>query len=332
MSSKFFIKKGPISTILSVVLSVFFIVGIVEAATTISSNISTGGSLSVTGASTLTGAVTTTAGITSGSDISSDTDSTDSLGTTGTRWASIFSDAFTGNTIALDGATGVNSLTITDGVADALSIIHGATDFMVFDTSTPALTITPNTSIGGTLSVTGASTLTGNVTASGTLGVTGAATITGNSVLTSADVGGGYSSGGSGLTLDTTGKIQTNGDLEINGYATTTAATGNIATEGTLVIGGGTAITQHLSATASLDFPVIAANSCEVLTITVTGAVDGDVVSLGMPNSIASASSTLMFSGWVSAADTVTTRVCQIAATATSDFAAATVRADVWKH
>ena len=51
-------KRGPVSVVLSVIISTLFIVGIVEAATTISANIVTGGTLSVTGASTLTGVIT----------------------------------------------------------------------------------------------------------------------------------------------------------------------------------------------------------------------------------------------------------------------------------
>ena len=101
----------------------------------------------------------TTVGITGvathGGNVISDTDSTDSLGTTGVRWASTFSDGFTGNTIALDGATGVNTLTITDAVADGLSIIRGSTDVMVFDTATPKITITPATIVTGALSADG---------------------------------------------------------------------------------------------------------------------------------------------------------------------------------
>lgn len=51
-------SRSLISIVLSIIISVLFVVVIVEAATTISSNISTDGTLSVTGASTLTGVVT----------------------------------------------------------------------------------------------------------------------------------------------------------------------------------------------------------------------------------------------------------------------------------
>lgn len=382
---KFFTDKGPVSVVLAVVLSVLFVVGIVEAATTISADINTGGTLTVTGASTLTGAVTATAGITSGANIVSADDSTDDLGTDTVRWKNIYVDAFTGNTITLDGLTGINKLTITDSVADGLSILRGTTDFMVFDTSaTPALTLTPNLYINGyatttasngnfetagTLTAVGNSVLAsvdigggytintgtglkidadGNLQMNGALELNGYATTTasngnfetagtltvvGNSVLASADIGGAYVAGtGTGLTVDATGKLQLNGNLEVHGYATTTAANGNIATEGSLVIGSGTAITKHLSNSIALNFPLVGANDCEELTITVTGAADGDVVTLGMPNNIISASSTLTAIGWVSTDNTVTVRLCQVAAEATLDIPEGTVRADVWQH
>ncbi len=47
-------------------MTVFALVGVVQASTTISTNISTGGTLSVTGASTLTGAVTASGALTVG--------------------------------------------------------------------------------------------------------------------------------------------------------------------------------------------------------------------------------------------------------------------------
>ena len=104
---------------------------------------------------TITPATTVTGGITSGSDVVSDTDSTDDLGTTAVRWANVFADGLTGSTIALDGLTGANTLTITDAVADGLSIIRGTTDVIVFDTATPRVTITPATTITGAITATG---------------------------------------------------------------------------------------------------------------------------------------------------------------------------------
>ena len=60
-------KRGPVAVGISTIVSVLFITGLVQAATTISTNISTDGTLSVTGASTLTGAVSAVGKVTSGS-------------------------------------------------------------------------------------------------------------------------------------------------------------------------------------------------------------------------------------------------------------------------
>jgi len=117
------------------------------------------------------------------------------------------------------------------------------------------------------------------------------------------------------------------------GTATTTiSSTGAVAAQ-SITIGAGTSIAKHLSATASLlDFPVIGANSCESQTMTVTGAADGDTVSLGVPTALANASTTFAVTGFVSGTNIVTVRICQVATSASSDPAAATVRADVWQH
>lgn len=98
-----------------------------------------------------------------------------------------------------------------------------------------------------------------------------------------------------------------------------------------LQVGGGAAITKHLSATASLDFAAWAGGDCQDLTVTVTGAADGNTVTLGVPNALASTAG-VQFSGFVSASNTVTVRGCKITTGASADPAAATVRADVWQH
>jgi hypothetical protein len=65
---------------------------------------------------------------------------------------------------------------------------------------------------------------------------------------------------------------------------------------------------QGLTESATLDFPSTGANTYSDLTITVTGAADGDVVSLGIPNgSMPAAAGT--YTAWVSASNTVTIRV-----------------------
>lgn len=53
-----------------------------------------------------------------------------------------------------------------------------------------------------------------------------------------------------------------------------------------LSVAAGSTIAGYISATATLDFPSTAAGTCEVLTITLTGAAVGDLVMLGIPSSI----------------------------------------------
>jgi hypothetical protein len=97
----------------------------------------------------------------------------------------------------------------------------------------------------------------------------------------------------------------------------------------TVKIGQGTGIRRILSATASLDFGATTANACDSLTMTVTGAADGDVVSLGVPNALASSGQTSLF-GFVSAANTVTVKRCNHdSGGAAPNPSAATVRATV---
>lgn len=106
-----------------------------------------------------------------------------------------------------------------------------------------------------------------------------------------------------------------------------------IKTVGPVTINGGTTITKHLSATASLDFAAWSGGGdCQDLTITVTGAADGDTTDVGIPNALASVAGVVWSHPWVSAANTVTLRGCKPSAGASADPAAATVRADVWVH
>lgn len=85
------------------------------------------------------------------------------------------------------------------------------------------------------------------------------------------------------------------------------------------------AIQNVLSATATLNFPSISSNSTEQLTITVTGAVEGDTVALGAPSGL---EASLVAFGFVSAANTVTIRLHNSGGGAV-DPASATWRATV---
>jgi hypothetical protein len=67
---------------------------------------------------------------------------------------------------------------------------------------------------------------------------------------------------------------------------------------------------QILKASATLNFGSIGAHAYEDLTVTVTGASDGDVVSIGVPNAAAVADAS--YFAWVSAADTITIRCFNI--------------------
>lgn len=65
-------------------------------------------------------------------------------------------------------------------------------------------------------------------------------------------------------------------------------------------------VARILTGSATLNFGSTAAGASTDLTITVTGAADGDAVMLGVPNGSTVANG--VFSAWVSAADTVTVR------------------------
>ncbi len=111
----------------------------------------------------------------------------------------------------------------------------------------------------------------------------------------------------------------------------TVNTTADVSMAGGISVGGGTKVKSHLSATASLDFAAWAGTDCQDLTVAVVGAADGDTVSLGIPNTLASVAG-VTWSGWVSAPGVVTVRGCKITAGASANPAAATVRADVWQH
>ena len=127
--------------------------------------------------------------------------------------------------------------------------------------------------------------------------------------------------GASGTALTSNGTIP--------GWGSTVAAwtaTG-LLTAATMNVGSGTTVSKIISATATLNFPNTLPGTGSDLTITLTGAVDGDVVLLGVPNgSIPSAN--CGFFAWVSAADTVTVRFLNAGSLAT-DPASGTFRVAV---
>lgn len=96
----------------------------------------------------------------------------------------------------------------------------------------------------------------------------------------------------------------------------------NLHVLNSLLIGSSTstdAITKSLSASATIDFSSVTTTCTDSSGITVTGAVAGDVCSVGAP---AAATANLNFTCYVSAADTVKVRAC--AAGTAADAASAT--------
>ena len=96
-----------------------------------------------------------------------------------------------------------------------------------------------------------------------------------------------------------------------SGTNMTTAEDGAIEYNGTNYFGSVGSVrytlAKTLTASATLDFPSTAAQSQSDLTITVTGAADGDAVTVGAPNG--SYDTNIVYVAWVSAADTVTVRL-----------------------
>ena len=132
------------------------------------------GAAEVAGATVLNGAVTlgnatsddiTVTGYVASSIIPKTDDASD-LGTNALAWK----DLYLAGKLDFNGATGENEVVLVDGLADALSITDGATDFMKFDTSGESITVTPALSasaqlvVAGAAEVAGATVLNGAVT------------------------------------------------------------------------------------------------------------------------------------------------------------------------
>lgn len=116
-----FYGTGSISAIIDCGDSSFTLAGI---------NISTNAQIAVTdttdASSLTTGSITTAGGV------------------------SIAKQLYLGDDIDMSvSGTGVYDITLKDSVADALSIVRGTTDMMVFNSSAPSITITPATTITG---------------------------------------------------------------------------------------------------------------------------------------------------------------------------------------
>lgn len=111
------------------------------------------------------------------------------------------------------------------------------------------------------------------------------------------------------IQLSTNGELFFSGNSEIRFSNSITISDGTQGAGKVLTSdasGNATWSNQILTGSATLDFGTIAPNGHETLTITVTGAALGDVVSLGIPNS--STNDHGAFMAWVSATDTVSVK------------------------
>lgn len=147
----------------------------------------------------------------------------------------------------------------------------------------------------------------------------------------------GYAVGGDQATftlgavnIGTAGSVR--GQLKLqgatSGFATVQAP--SVAGSAVFTLGGTTGLLpSSLTGTATLDFASTAAGTKTDLTITVTGAVDGDAVYVGVPN--ASTVDNGCFTAWVSAANTVTVRFTNNDLTNAKDPASGIFRVSVTK-
>ena len=196
--------------------------------------------LGVTGVTTLTGAVTaqSTLGVTGATtlsdvlSVSGNTTLSSNLEVTGTNSLNNVTDATS--------STAGGSLTVLGGVGIAKKLFVG-TNFAVGGNST----------LTGTLGVTGATTLTGAATLSSTLGVTGATTLSSTLGVTGAttlsDVLNVTGATTLSSTLDVTGNATFTGTLSINSLSlsNTTDATSSTS-GGSLTVSGGAAVAKKL--------------------------------------------------------------------------------------
>lgn len=119
------------------------------------------------------------------------------------------------------------------------------------------------------------------------------------------------------------------------GTSTTTPETGAVEFDGAnyFATSGTTRYTlaKTLTAAITYDFPSTAAYGASTVTVTVTGAADGDVVALGVPNANSTGLTTAFYTAYVSAANTVTIKFVNGTGTA-SDPPSGLFRVSVLKY
>jgi hypothetical protein len=140
---------------------------------------------------------------------------------------------------------------------------------------------------------------------------------------------GGVGPGGYALSAGSPSYIQNN-----SGPAQTANLdiSGNAGIGGTLTVGTtGTPITEHLSILVNPSFPALKASTCASANFALGGAADGDTIALGVPNERMTGTGTVIYTAWVSAANTVTVKACDIIGTQKT-AGTGSIRLDLWKH
>ncbi|MDQ7773586.1 MAG: hypothetical protein RDU13_08685, partial [Elusimicrobiales bacterium] len=159
--------------------------------------------------------------------------------------------------------------------------------------------------------------------------ITGTAAILGANTFTGAQT---YGSGASLAAAANQPGISVSTAIYIGAGANISTITPTGIGSDSLIIGKGTSITKHLSSTYPIDFGVSASTpTCtDSAGQTLTGAALGDTALVSANIALPSY---FMLQAFVSAADTVVVRWCQIdGAPADPDGAGATYRVDLWKH
>jgi hypothetical protein len=119
----------------------------------------------------------------------------------------------------------------------------------------------------------------------------------------------------------TNGRLTDNANLNYDGT--------KLNTNGLTVGSGGATLLNHLSGTATLDFDLTSVNFQD-LTITVTGAADGNAGFIGFP--AASVTSNVLFTYMGATTNTVTIRASRIDVASPANPASGTFRATVFKY
>jgi hypothetical protein len=212
------------------------------------------------------------------------------------------------NTVsALDAATFRTAIGAGTGNGNGtVTSVTGTSPISSSGGTTPNITIANASTTASGVVTTGTQSMAGNKTFTGDLATSGAFSATGFSTLT-----GGASVGTMATTSTLTHVLGVNSSNAIgevalgNLYLSSGTLNVNVS-DGIKTSSGTVSLDMFRTITVGTDFPSTSAQSSSDITVTVTGAVAGQPVWLGVPNSAVSANTS--YSAWVSAANTVTIR------------------------